>query len=186
MLVLLLGSMEAGKTTFNNALSKVLNVRYNICEESPKIDGLTILQNRTEINNENENITFLDLPRNQDYMDYFDAKNENVDVAVLVLGIDTIKEAELKDQVQCCKKAGIEIACIYVPKKEFFEEEFVEFALEIVVPIITPVLNKNTMRIADNEWGCPIICGDSVEAMENPYGEDGDKVIQVLSIVKTM
>lgn len=186
MLVLLLGSIEAGKTTFNNALSKVLNERYGICEASPRIDELTILHNKTEIHSENETITFLDLPRHQDYKDFFETKEEKADAAVLILGIDAIKESEILEQVEYCKEAGIELACIYIPKKEFFEEEFVEFALEIVSPIINPILNKHMMQLAENQWNCPIICGDSEAAIEDPYGADGDNIIQVLNIVKAM
>ena len=186
MLVLLLGCIEAGKTTFNNALSKVLIERYGICEPSPALNGLTILHNKTVIHSENETITFLDLPRHQDYIDYFEAKEEKVDAAILVLGVDVIKESELEEQVAYCKKAGIELACIYVPKKEFFEEEFVEFSLELVIPIVEPILNKHMMQLADNQWNCPVICGDSVEAITDPWGAEGDNVIKVLNMVKAI
>ncbi len=186
MTVLILGCIEAGKTTFNNALSKVLNARFNICEPAPKMENLTILDNRTEIHSDKNNITFLDLPRHQDYIDFFESKKEKVDAAVLILGVDVIKESELTEQVAYCKAAGIELACIYVPRKDFFDEEFMEMSLDFVLPVIEPIFNKHMSQSADNQWNFPVICGDSVAAIADPHGAEGDSLVQVYEMVKVM
>lgn len=150
------------------------------------MENLTILDNRTEIHSGENNITFLDLPRHQDYIDFFEAKKEKVDAAVLVLGVDVIKESELTEQVAYCKEAGIELSCIYVPRKEFFDEEFMEMSLDFVLSVIEPIFNKHMIQLADNQWNFPVICGDSVAAIEAPHGVDGDNIVQVFNIVKTM
>ena len=179
-----IGHVDHGKTTLTAAITKVLAERV---EGNEKVDfenidkapeererGITISTAHVEYQTAKRHYAHVDCPGHADYVKNMITGAAQMDGAILVVAATDGVMAQTKEHILLSRQVGVPYIVVFMNKCDMVDEEEL---LELVEMEITEVLE---------EYGftdCPIIKGSALKALEDPMGEWGDKIMELMDTV---
>jgi len=179
-----IGHVDHGKTTLTAAITKVLAERVagNIATDFENIDkapeererGITINTAHVEYETDKRHYAHVDCPGHADYVKNMITGAAQMDGAILVVAATDGVMAQTKEHILLSRQVGVPKIVVFMNKCDMVDDPEL---LELVEMEITEQLE---------EYGftdCPIIKGSALKALEDPHGEWGDKVMELMSTV---
>ncbi len=179
-----IGHVDHGKTTLTAAITKTLNVRlgtgeavaFDMIDKAPeeRERGITISTAHVEYETEKRHYAHVDCPGHADYVKNMITGAAQMDGAILVVAATDGVMAQTKEHILLSRQVGVPYIVVFMNKCDMVDDEEL---LELVEMEITEQLE---------EYGftdCPIIKGSALKALEDPSGEWGDKIIELMHTV---
>ena len=179
-----IGHVDHGKTTLTAAITKVLATRLGLGEvvDFDKIDkapeerarGITISTAHVEYETEKRHYAHVDCPGHADYVKNMITGAAQMDGAILVVAATDGVMAQTKEHILLSRQVGVPRIVVFMNKCDMVDDEEL---LELVEMEITEQLEEYGFE------GCPIIRGSALKALEDPSGEWGDKILELMHTV---
>ena len=183
-----IGHVDHGKTTLTAAITKVLAERVpgNTVENFEDIDkapeererGITISTAHVEYETANRHYAHVDCPGHADYVKNMITGAAQMDGAILVVAATDGVMAQTKEHVLLARQVGVPYIVVFMNKCDMVDDEEL---LELVEMEIREVLSEYDFPGDDT----PIIQGSALKALEDPDGEWGDKIMELMDAVDT-
>ena len=180
-----IGHVDHGKTTLTAAITKTLYERYKLGEivAFDKIDkapeekerGITINSTHVEYETPNRHYAHVDCPGHADYVKNMITGAAQMDGAILVVAATDGVMAQTNEHILLARQVGVPKIVVFMNKCDVADEELVE----LVEMEIREALDKQDFPGDDT----PIIRGSALQALENPMGEWGDRIVELFEIV---
>ena len=181
-----IGHVDHGKTTLTAAITKVLAERV---EGNEKVDfenidkapeererGITISTAHVEYQTAKRHYAHVDCPGHADYVKNMITGAAQMDGAILVVAATDGVMAQTKEHILLSRQVGVPYIVVFMNKCDMVDDEEL---LELVEMEITEVLEEYDFT------DCPIIKGSALKALEDPMGEWGDKIMELMDAVDT-
>ncbi len=179
-----IGHVDHGKTTLTAAITKVLASRVagNTLVEFENIDkapeererGITISTAHVEYETESRHYAHVDCPGHADYVKNMITGAAQMDGAILVVAATDGVMAQTKEHILLARQVGVPNIVVFLNKCDMVDDEEL---IELVEMEVTEQLEE--YQFTD----CPIIKGSALKALEDPDGEWGDKIMELMSTV---
>ena len=179
-----IGHVDHGKTTLTAAITKVLAERVagNTATDFENIDkapeererGITISTSHVEYETEKRHYAHVDCPGHADYVKNMITGAAQMDGAILVVAATDGVMAQTKEHILLSRQVGVPYIVVFMNKCDMVDDEEL---LELVEMEITEVLEEYDFT------DCPIIKGSALKALEDPMGEWGDKIMELMDTV---
>ena len=179
-----IGHVDHGKTTLTAAITKTLHERLGLGEfvEFDKIDkapeerarGITISTAHVEYETEKRHYAHVDCPGHADYVKNMITGAAQMDGAILVVAATDGVMAQTKEHILLSRQVGVPRIVVFMNKCDMVDDEEL---LELVEMEITEQLEEYGFE------GCPIIRGSALKALEDPSGEWGDKILELMHTI---
>ena len=179
-----IGHVDHGKTTLTAAITKTLHERLGLGEfvEFDKIDkapeerarGITISTAHVEYETEKRHYAHVDCPGHADYVKNMITGAAQMDGAILVVAATDGVMAQTKEHILLSRQVGVPKIVVFMNKCDMVDDEEL---LELVEMEITEQLEEYGFE------GCPIVRGSALKALEDPSGEWGDKILELMRTV---
>ena len=179
-----IGHVDHGKTTLTAAITKVLSERVagNTATDFENIDkapeererGITISTAHVEYETEKRHYAHVDCPGHADYVKNMITGAAQMDGAILVVAATDGVMAQTKEHILLSRQVGVPYIVVFMNKCDMVDDEEL---LDLVEMEITEQLEEYEFT------GCPIIRGSALKALEDPNGEWGDKVMELMGTV---
>jgi elongation factor Tu len=179
-----IGHVDHGKTTLTAAITKVLAERV---EGNEKVDfenidkapeererGITISTAHVEYSTERRHYAHVDCPGHADYVKNMITGAAQMDGAILVVAATDGVMAQTKEHILLSRQVGVPYIVVFMNKCDMVDDEEL---LELVEMEITEVLEEYEFT------DCPIVKGSALKALEDPNGEWGDKIMELMDTV---
>ena len=179
-----IGHVDHGKTTLTAAITKVLAERV---EGNEKVDfenidkapeererGITISTAHVEYQTAKRHYAHVDCPGHADYVKNMITGAAQMDGAILVVAATDGVMAQTKEHILLSRQVGVPYIVVFMNKCDMVDDEEL---LELVEMEITEVLEEYDFT------DCPIIKGSALKALEDPMGEWGDKIMELMDTV---
>ena len=179
-----IGHVDHGKTTLTAAITKTLAARVagNAAVDFENIDkapeererGITISTAHVEYETEKRHYAHVDCPGHADYVKNMITGAAQMDGAILVVAATDGVMAQTKEHILLSRQVGVPYIVVFMNKCDMVDDEEL---LELVEMEITEVLEEYDFT------DCPIIKGSALKALEDPNGEWGDKIMELMDTV---
>ncbi len=179
-----IGHVDHGKTTLTAAITKVLAARVegNAQVDFENIDkapeererGITISTAHVEYETENRHYAHVDCPGHADYVKNMITGAAQMDGAILVVAATDGVMAQTKEHILLSRQVGVPYIVVFMNKCDMVDDEEL---LELVEMEITEALEEYDFT------DCPIIKGSALKALEDPNGEWGDKIMELMATI---
>ena len=179
-----IGHVDHGKTTLTAAITKVLSERVagNEATDFENIDkapeererGITISTAHVEYETEKRHYAHVDCPGHADYVKNMITGAAQMDGAILVVAATDGVMAQTKEHILLSRQVGVPYIVVFMNKCDMVDDPEL---LELVEMEITEQLEEYEFT------DCPIIKGSALKALEDPNGEWGDKIMELMSTV---
>ncbi len=179
-----IGHVDHGKTTLTAAITKVLSERVagNAATDFENIDkapeererGITISTAHVEYETENRHYAHVDCPGHADYVKNMITGAAQMDGAILVVAATDGVMAQTKEHILLSRQVGVPYIVVFMNKCDMVDDEEL---LELVEMEITEQLEEYEFT------DCPIVKGSALKALEDPNGEWGDKIMELMATV---
>ena len=179
-----IGHVDHGKTTLTAAITKVLAERV---EGNEKVDfenidkapeererGITISTAHVEYQTAKRHYAHVDCPGHADYVKNMITGAAQMDGAILVVAATDGVMAQTKEHILLSRQVGVPYIVVFMNKCDMVDDEEL---LELVEMEIVEQLE---------EYGftdCPIVKGSALKALEDPNGEWGDKIMELMDTI---
>ena len=183
-----IGHVDHGKTTLTAAITKTLYDRYQLGEavDFANIDkapeererGITISTAHVEYETPNRHYAHVDCPGHADYVKNMITGAAQMDGAILVVAATDGVMAQTKEHILLSRQVNVPYIVVFMNKCDMVDDEEL---LELVEMEIREVLNEYDFPGDDT----PIIQGSALKALEDPDGEWGDKIMELMDAVDT-
>jgi len=181
-----IGHVDHGKTTLTAAITKTLHERYKIgaAVDFDKIDkapeekarGITISTTHVEYETPNRHYAHVDCPGHADYVKNMITGAAQMDGAILVVAATDGVMGQTREHILLARQVNVPKIVVFMNKCDMVEDEEL---LELVEMEIRELLDKYEFPGDDT----PIIKGSALQALENPDGEWGDKIVELFEAV---
>ena len=181
-----IGHVDHGKTTLTAAITKVLSERVagNTATDFENIDkapeererGITISTAHVEYETEHRHYAHVDCPGHADYVKNMITGAAQMDGAILVVAATDGVMAQTKEHILLSRQVGVPYIVVFMNKCDMVDDPEL---LELVEMEITEQLEEYGFN------DCPIIQGSALKALEDPNGEWGDKIMELMDAVDT-
>ena len=183
-----IGHVDHGKTTLTAASSKVLATRFpsetNKIVDFDKIDkapeekerGITISTAHIEYETAKRHYAHVDCPGHADYVKNMITGAAQMDGAILVVAATDGVMAQTREHILLSRQVGVPYIVVFMNKCDMVDDEEL---LELVEMEIRDLLNEYEFPGDD----IPVIQGSALKALEDPNGEWGDKVMNLMDAV---
>ncbi len=181
-----IGHVDHGKTTLTAAITKTLNVRLGLGEavafenidKAPeeRARGITISTAHIEYETANRHYAHVDCPGHADYVKNMITGAAQMDGAILVVAATDGVMAQTKEHILLSRQVGVPYIVVFMNKCDAVDDEEL---LELVDMEIRELLNEYEFPGDDT----PIIQGSALKALEDPSGEWGDKIMELMDAV---
>ena len=181
-----IGHVDHGKTTLTAAITKVLSVRVagNTATDFENIDkapeererGITISTSHVEYETEHRHYAHVDCPGHADYVKNMITGAAQMDGAILVVAATDGVMAQTREHILFSRQVGVPYIVVFMNKCDMVDDPEL---LELVEMEIRELLNEYEFPGDDT----PIIQGSALKALEDPNGEWGDKVMELMDAV---
>ena len=179
-----IGHVDHGKTTLTAAITKTLSERVagNAAVDFENIDkapeererGITISTAHVEYETDNRHYAHVDCPGHADYVKNMITGAAQMDGAILVVAATDGVMAQTKEHILLSRQVGVPYIVVFMNKCDMVDDEEL---LELVEMEITE-------QLAEYDFNdCPIIKGSALKALEDPNGEWGDKIMELMATV---
>ena len=179
-----IGHVDHGKTTLTAAISKVLAARVagNTATDFDNIDkapeererGITISTAHIEYETEKRHYAHVDCPGHADYVKNMITGAAQMDGAILVVAATDGVMAQTKEHILLSRQVGVPYIVVFLNKCDMVDDEEL---IELVEMEVTEQLEEYDFH------DCPIIKGSALKALEDPNGEWGDKIMELMDTV---
>ena len=179
-----IGHVDHGKTTLTAAITRVLAERVagNAKVDFENIDkapeererGITISTAHVEYQTENRHYAHVDCPGHADYVKNMITGAAQMDGAILVVAATDGVMAQTKEHILLSRQVGVPYIVVFMNKCDMVDDEEL---LELVEMEITEQLEEYEFT------DCPIIKGSALQALNDPNGEWGDKIMELMATV---
>ena len=179
-----IGHVDHGKTTLTAAITKTLNARlgtgqavaFDQIDKAPeeRERGITISTAHVEYETEKRHYAHVDCPGHADYVKNMITGAAQMDGAILVVSAADGPMPQTREHILLSRQVGVPYIVVFLNKCDMVDDEEL---IELVEMEVTEQLE---------EYGftdCPIIKGSALKALEDPNGEWGDKVMELMATV---
>ena len=181
-----IGHVDHGKTTLTAAITKTLAERVagNAAVDFANIDkapeererGITISTAHVEYSTENRHYAHVDCPGHADYVKNMITGAAQMDGAILVVAATDGVMAQTKEHILLSRQVGVPYIVVFMNKCDMVDDEEL---LELVEMEIRDLLSEYEFPGDDT----PVIQGSALKALEDPNGEWGDKIMELMAAV---
>ena len=181
-----IGHVDHGKTTLTAAITKTLSVRVegNAAVDFENIDkapeererGITISTAHVEYETEKRHYAHVDCPGHADYVKNMITGAAQMDGAILVVAATDGVMAQTREHILLSRQVGVPYIVVFMNKCDMVDDEEL---LELVEMEIRELLDEYEFPGDDT----PIIQGSALKALEDPSGEWGDKIMELMDAV---
>ncbi|MBC7087031.1 MAG: elongation factor Tu [Tissierellales bacterium] len=181
-----IGHVDHGKTTLTAAITLVLNKRYGSGEfvSYDNIDkapeererGITISTSHVEYETPNRHYAHVDCPGHADYVKNMITGAAQMDGAILVVSAADGPMPQTREHILLSRQVGVPKIIVFLNKADMVDDPEL---IELVEMEVRELLNEYEFD-GDNT---PIIVGSALKALEDPDGEWGDKIIELMEAV---
>ena len=179
-----IGHVDHGKTTLTAAITKTLaervagneKVDFENIDKAPeeRERGITISTAHVEYQTEKRHYAHVDCPGHADYVKNMITGAAQMDGAILVVAATDGVMAQTKEHILLSRQVGVPYIVVFMNKCDMVDDEEL---LELVEMEITEQLEEYGFN------DCPIVKGSALKALEDPMGEWGDKIIELMNTV---
>ncbi len=179
-----IGHVDHGKTTLTAAITKTLSERVagNAAVDFENIDkapeererGITISTAHVEYETEKRHYAHVDCPGHADYVKNMITGAAQMDGAILVVAATDGVMAQTKEHILLSRQVNVPYIVVFLNKCDMVDDEEL---IELVEMEVTENLEEYGFE------GCPIIKGSALKALEDPSGEWGDKIMELMDAV---
>ena len=182
-----IGHVDHGKTTLTAAITAVLNnrlgdlagnqaVAFDAIDNAPeeKARGITIATSHQEYETEARHYAHVDCPGHADYVKNMITGAAQMDGAILVCAATDGPMPQTKEHILLAKQVGVDHIVVFLNKCDMMDDEEM---LELVEMEVREELSKRDYD-GDNAI---IVRGSALKALEEPGGEWGDKVMELMA-----
>ena len=179
-----IGHVDHGKTTLTAAITKTLNARlgtgeavaFDQIDKAPeeRERGITISTAHVEYETEKRHYAHVDCPGHADYVKNMITGAAQMDGAILVVAATDGVMAQTKEHILLSRQVGVPYIVVFMNKCDMVDDPEL---LELVEMEITEQLEEYGFN------DCPIIQGSALKALEDPSGEWGDKILELMNTV---
>ena len=181
-----IGHVDHGKTTLTAAITKTLSVRVegNEAVDFANIDkapeererGITISTAHVEYSTEKRHYAHVDCPGHADYVKNMITGAAQMDGAILVVAATDGVMAQTKEHILLSRQVGVPYIVVFMNKCDMVDDPEL---LELVEMEIRDLLSEYEFPGDDT----PVIQGSALKALEDPNGEWGDKIMELMDAV---
>ena len=181
-----IGHVDHGKTTLTAAITKTLHERLGLGESVAfdNIDkapeererGITISTAHVEYETEKRHYAHVDCPGHADYVKNMITGAAQMDGAILVVAATDGVMAQTREHILLSRQVGVPYIVVFMNKCDMVDDEEL---LELVEMEIRELLDEYEFPGDDT----PIIQGSALKALEDPSGEWGDKIMELMDAV---
>ena len=179
-----IGHVDHGKTTTTAAITKVLaervagneKVDFENIDKAPeeRERGITISTAHVEYQTEKRHYAHVDCPGHADYVKNMITGAAQMDGAILVVAATDGVMAQTKEHILLSRQVGVPYIVVFMNKCDMVDDPEL---LELVEMEITEQLEEYEFT------DCPIVKGSALKALEDPNGEWGDKIMELMATV---
>jgi elongation factor Tu len=179
-----IGHVDHGKTTLTAAITKTLAARVegNKAVDFENIDkapeererGITISTAHVEYETEKRHYAHVDCPGHADYVKNMITGAAQMDGAILVVAATDGVMAQTKEHILLSRQVNVPYIVVFLNKCDMVDDEEL---IELVEMEVTEQLEEYGFE------GCPIVKGSALKALEDPTGEWGDKIMELMDTV---
>ena len=179
-----IGHVDHGKTTLTAAITKVLAARvagheatdFENIDKAPeeRERGITISTAHVEYETERRHYAHVDCPGHADYVKNMITGAAQMDGAILVVAATDGVMAQTKEHILLSRQVGVPYIVVFLNKCDMVDDEEL---IELVEMEVTEQLEEYDFH------DCPIIKGSALKALEDPNGEWGDKIMELMDTV---
>ena len=181
-----IGHVDHGKTTLTAAITKTLHERlgtgeavaFENIDKAPeeRERGITISTAHVEYETEKRHYAHVDCPGHADYVKNMITGAAQMDGAILVVAATDGVMAQTKEHILLSRQVNVPYIVVFMNKCDMVDDEEL---LELVEMEIREVLSEYDFPGDDT----PIIQGSALKALEDPDGEWGDKIMELMDAV---
>jgi elongation factor Tu len=181
-----IGHVDHGKTTLTAAITKTLHQKYGFGEEKAfdEIDkapeekerGITIATSHVEYETPNRHYAHVDCPGHADYVKNMITGAAQMDGAILVVAATDGPMPQTREHILLSRQVGVPYIVVFLNKCDAVDDEEL---LDLVDMEVRELLDAYEFPGDDT----PIIRGSALEALNNPEGPWGDKIVELFEAV---
>ena len=180
-----IGHVDHGKTTLTAAITYVLakkglsEVRaFDTIDKAPeeKARGITISTSHVEYETEHRHYAHVDCPGHADYVKNMITGAAQMDGAILVVSAADGPMPQTREHILLARNVGVPNIVVFLNKVDMVDDEEL---LELVEMEVRELLSE--YEFPGDE--IPIIAGSALKALEDPEGEWGDKIMELMNAV---
>ena len=181
-----IGHVDHGKTTLTAAITLVLNKRFGSGEfvDYANIDkapeererGITISTSHVEYETEKRHYAHVDCPGHADYVKNMITGAAQMDGAILVVSAADGPMPQTREHILLARQVGVPKIVVFLNKQDQVDDDEL---IELVEMEVRDLLSEYEFD-GDNT---PITVGSALKALEDPDGEWGDKIVELMNTV---
>ena len=181
-----IGHVDHGKTTLTAAITKTLHERlgtgeavaFENIDKAPeeRERGITISTAHVEYESKARHYAHVDCPGHADYVKNMITGAAQMDGAILVVAATDGVMAQTKEHILLSRQVGVPYIVVFMNKCDMVDDEEI---LELVEMEIRELLNEYEFPGDDT----PIIRGSALQALQDPNGPWGDKILELFDAV---
>ncbi|MGO1370356.1 MAG: elongation factor Tu [Senegalia sp. (in: firmicutes)] len=181
-----IGHVDHGKTTLTAAISAVLNNRlgtgaatsFDNIDKAPeeRERGITISTSHIEYETENRHYAHVDCPGHADYVKNMITGAAQMDGAILVVSAADGPMPQTREHILLSRQVGVPEIVVFLNKADMVDDEEL---IELVEMEVRELLSEYEFDGDD----IPVIVGSALKALEDPAGEWGDKIMELMESV---
>ena len=181
-----IGHVDHGKTTLTAAITKTLHERYQLGEavDFENIDkapeererGITISTAHVEYETPARHYAHVDCPGHADYVKNMITGAAQMDGTILVCAATDGPMAQTREHILLSRQVGVPYIVVFLNKCDMVDDEEL---LELVEMEIRDLLSSYDFPGDDT----PIIRGSALQALNDPMGPWGDKIVELFEII---
>ena len=181
-----IGHVDHGKTTLTAAITKTLHQRYglgqfvdfDLIDKAPeeKERGITISTSHVEYETPNRHYAHVDCPGHADYVKNMITGAAQMDGAILVVAATDGPMPQTREHILLSRQVGVPYIVVFLNKCDAVDDEEL---LDLVEMEVRELLDMYDFPGDDT----PIIRGSALEALNDPEGPWGDKIIELFEAV---
>src|SRR5574344_1214760 len=174
-----IGHVDHGKPTLTAAITKYFRKNYVPYEDIDKAPEerarrITINTAHVEYETATRHYAHVDCPGHADYVKNMITGAAQMDGAILVCSAADGPMPQTREHILLARQVGVPYIIVFMNKCDMVDDEEL---LELVEMEITEVLEEYEFT------DCPIVKGSALMALEDPSGEWGDKIMELMDTV---
>ena len=181
-----IGHVDHGKTTLTAAITKTLHERlgtgeavaFENIDKAPeeRERGITISTAHVEYESNARHYAHVDCPGHADYVKNMITGAAQMDGAILVVAATDGVMAQTREHILLSRQVGVPYIVVFMNKCDMVDDEEL---LELVEMEIRELLDEYEFPGDDT----PIIKGSALQALNDPQGPWGDKILELFDAV---
>ena len=181
-----IGHVDHGKTTLTAAITTTLQERYQLGEKvafdmidkapEERERGITISTAHVEYETPNRHYAHVDCPGHADYVKNMITGAAQMDGAILVCAATDGPMPQTREHILLSRQVGVPYIIVFLNKCDMVDDEEL---LDLVEMELRELLDEYEFPGDDT----PIIRGSALEALNDPNGPWGDKIIELFEAV---